>query len=362
MPARTVMRRTERLVTDPDKDGDDGEDGVGGSPMPTMEAVAKAVGVSSMTVSRAFRGASSIRPQTRARILAAAERLGYFPNLAASELASQQSRSIGVVVPTLQDSIYADMLETMHDVLKRHGHDYVLQTINYRREREPAALQALLSRRVKAILLPSIGHSPRARAIIERLPVPHVEFGSLSPDNIGAAVGHSDYEAGRMATAHLLARGRRRIALICGPTGVTSHARDRLRGYVDALAEAGCPWDARLVEEIDHAVPPAAAAFVRLLELEPGIDGLVIGGEIWQAVVMLEAARHAVRIPDALSIIGIGEVELVAYTPIPLTTIALPRRETGRLAAEMILDLSAGRPPSPAVVTLPLRLVARASV
>jgi DNA-binding LacI/PurR family transcriptional regulator len=331
--------------------------------LPTMDDVAQAAGVSPMTVSRAFRGGGGVRPETRARIFSAAEQLGYLPNLAASELASRTSRSIGIILPTLQDSIYVPALKAAGAVLEEAGYDYVLQTIAYQRAREPAALRALLARRVRAMLTPSIGHSEAACALLRSLPVPHVEFGSRSPDNIGACVGHSDHEAGLVATRRLIAAGRRRIGLICGPVQMTTHARDRHAGYLDALAEAGLTADPGLIAEIDHAIPPAIAAFHRLLDQASGLDGLVVAGEIWAPVVMLEALRRQVAVPGRLSIVGIGEIELAAHLPVPLTVVALPREETGRRAAQMIVALCKAPPRGPAeAITLPTRLIERASV
>lgn len=330
--------------------------------IPTMSDVARAAGVSQMTVSRALRGHGQVRAKTRAHILAVAADLGYFPNRAASELASRSNRSIGIIVPTLQDSIYASMLEKVGAVLGESGYGYVLQSVSYHREREPAALRALIAQRVRAMMIPAIGHSDESRAIIAQMPIPYVEFGSHGPDNIGVCVGHSDYEAGLEATRRLIAAGRRRIAIICGLTNKISHARDRYHGYRDALTEAGIDVDPSLIADIETKVTPGIKAFDALLELNADIDGVVVAGEIWAPGVALRAHARGIRVPEQMSIIGIADFELAIHLPVPLTVVALPREETGRVAAKIIIDMCESPHDRQEGVRLPLQLIERASV
>jgi LacI family transcriptional regulator, gluconate utilization system Gnt-I transcriptional repressor len=329
--------------------------------MPTMSDVALAAGVSQMTVSRAFSEGRPIREETRLRVLEAAQTLGYFHNQLAASLASQKSRSVGIVIPTLRDSIYMAVIEGASEVLEEAGFDYVLQAVGYQKDREPAALQALLARRVQALLMPSFGHSSETRKLLRRLATPLIEFGNLNPDAIGNAVGHSDFAAGSAATRALLARGRRRIALICSHVAETSHARDRRRGYRSALLEAGLPFAPRLSIEIDHEVEAAIPALEQLLAERPAIDALVVGGEIWSPVVMIELAKRAVAVPQRLAVIGIGDFELAPHLPVPMSVVSLPRYETGRAAAAMVVELCAGRPVAAPTVELPCTLIARAS-
>lgn len=329
--------------------------------IPTMEDVARASGFSQMTVSRAFLESASIKKQTRERILRVATDMGYYHNRAASSLASQRSRAFGIILPTLQDSIYLTFVEAARHFFESHHFDYVLQTIDYARGRESHAIGSLLSQRVQAILLPSLGHTPRTRRLLDALPVPLIEVGNLPKKPVHFAVGHSDFEAGYLATRRLIAIGRRRIAIICGHVRATSNARDRLRGYRRAMEEAGLPVIDGRRAEVDHSIDAGLHGLDRLLASGLDFDGLVVGGEIWTAAIVLRLLNLGRRIPDDVAIVGVGEVELGQYLPVPLTFVALPRRETGTRSAELAVALSRGEEVGPAVIKLPVHLVANAS-
>jgi LacI family gluconate utilization system Gnt-I transcriptional repressor len=327
-------------------------------PMPTMDDVARLSGFSQMTVSRAFLASAPIRADTRERILKVAAEIGYYHNKAASSLASRRSRSFGIILPTLQDSIYLPFVEGARQVFERDRADYVLQTIDYARGRESHVIGALLSHRVQAILLPSIGHTPETEGLLKSLPIPLIEVGNLPKRPIHFAVGHSDFDAGYLATRRLLVSGRRRIAIICGYVRHTSNARDRLNGYRKALREGGVDFVEQRVAEVDHAVDAGLAGLARLIESAGRFDGLVVAGEIWTSATLLELLKRGRRIPKEIAVVGVGEVELGRYLPVPLTYIALPRYETGKAAAELALTLVDGELPRDVTMRLPVKLIA----
>ncbi len=329
--------------------------------MPTMNDVARASGFSQMTVSRAFLESASIKKETRDRILKVAEEIGYYHNKAASYLASQRSRAFGIILPTLQDLIYLPFVELARRVFESHRADYILQTIDYARGRESYAIRSLLSQRVQAIMLPSIGHTARTRSFLERLPIPLIEVGNLPKKPIDFAVGHSDFDAGYMATRRLIEIGRRKIAIICGYARDTSNARDRANGYRKAMREAGLPLAEGRLVEVEHSIDAGLHGLNRLLKSAREIDGLVIGGEIWASVIVLRLLGLGRRIPDDVAVVGVGEVELAQYLPVPLTYVALPRRETGTASAELALALARGEEIAETVVKLPVQLVANAT-
>lgn len=323
-----------------------------------MDDVAQVSGFSQMTVTRAFLDSASIRAETRERILKVAAEIGYYHNKAASNLASRRSRAFGIILPTLQDSIYLPFVDGARQVFERDRADYVLQTIDYARGRESHVIGSLLSHRVQAILLPSIGHTPETEGMLKSLPIPLIEVGNLPRRPIHFAVGHSDFDAGYLATRRLIDGGRRSIAIMCGYVRHTSNARDRLSGYRRALREGGLEFVPGRVAEVDHAVEAGLAGLARLIESAGPFDGLVVAGEIWTSATLLELLKMGWRIPKDLAVVGVGEVELGRYLPVPLTYVALPRYETGKAAAELALALVDGRLPESNVTRLPVRLIA----
>ena len=325
-------------------------------PMPTMNQVAEASGFSQMTVSRAFLDSAPIRKETRDTILKVAAEIGYFHNKTASILASKQLRAFGIVLPTLLDSIYRPFVDGAREVFEAHGADYLLQTIDYTPEREVHAIGALISQRVRAILLPSIGHTRQIKHMIKESPVPVIEVGNLPKRPIHFAVGHSDFDAGYAATRRLIEVGRRRIAILCGYVDQTSNARDRLNGYLQALTEAGLRISRRRIAETEHTVEAGLQALDRLDRLST-LDAIVIAGEIWSSAALLEMLRKGKRIPEDVAMIGIGETDLGRYLPVPMSFVALPRRETGKVAAEMAVTLSEEKAVEERVVRLPVKLM-----
>lgn len=326
--------------------------------LPTMDDVAEASGFSQMTVSRAFLRSASIKTETREKILKVAAKIGYYHNKAASSLASRRTQTFGIVLPTLQDSIYVPFVDAARRVFESQGFDHLLQTIDYTRGREVHAITSLLSQRVRAILLPSIGHTSETRKLLQTLPIPLIEVGNLPSHPIHFAVGHSDSDAGYLATRRLLDTGRRCIGIICGLAGETSNARSRLRGHLRALEEAGIDIAPALQAQVEHSIESGLTGLERLLQANEKLDGIVIGGEIWTSAIILRLLEIGRRIPDDIAVVGIGEVELGPYLPVPLTYVALPRREAGAKSAELAVKLIRGENVAETMVQLPVNLVA----
>ena len=329
--------------------------------MPTMDDVARASGFSQMTVSRAFDSSAPIRQETRDRILEAAAAIGYFPNRAASSLASQRTRTFGIILPTLQDSIYLPFVEGAGQVFEAHRSDYLLQSIDYAKGRESHAISALLAHRVEAILLPSIGHTVATGRFLRSIPIPLIEVGNLPKRPLEFAVGHSDYDAGYLATRRLIEGGRRKIAIICGEFATTTNARDRFNGCRQAMEDAGLSLPDDRVIQVEHAVDAGLEGLARLMDAKRGFNGLVVAGEIWSAAVLLHILKSGKRVPQDIAIVGIGKVELAPFLPVPLTHVDLPRRETGIRSAELAVALSQGKTVATRVLKLPIHLVAMAS-
>ena len=180
-------------------------------------------------------------------------------------MASRRSRSFGIVLPTLQNSIYLPFIEAARRAFEHRRADYVLQTIDYARGREVQVIGALLSHRVQAILLP-LDRTYRQDAKASGECASPVDRGRKPADEpIHFAVGHSDFDAGAMATERLIAMGCRRVAIICGHARTTSNARDRLEGYRHALKEAGLPAAEDRRAEVDHSIDSGLKGLERLM-------------------------------------------------------------------------------------------------
>jgi LacI family gluconate utilization system Gnt-I transcriptional repressor len=308
----------------------------------TIRDLAEATGFSAITVSRALRGDPAVRKTTREQVEAAARASGYVPNLVAAALASNRSRAVGVVIPTLLDSIFAPTVEGIGRVLRRHGLEFILGSSGYLQQDETEVIQTFLHRRVDGLILPALGHSHTTRALIEAHHLPVVEIGNLPATPLGTAVGFANDGAAFTATEHLIASGRKRIAYIGGHGEQNANGRDRLAGFRRCLESYGLAVEERLVLQIDYTPQAVLPAIDRLAALQADYDGLVIGGELWSPVVALEFARRRIGMPQEVAVIGLGEIEHADFLPVPLTTIVFPRERIGELAAEMMVALGEG--------------------
>src|SRR3954454_13097157 len=197
---------------------------------PTLSAVADLAGVSAITVSRVVRLPDMVAPQTRARVEAAMRQLGYVPNLVAGALASSRTNSVGVLVPTIANSIFADTVQGLSDHLEPLGYAVILAQSRYDAAREDHVLAALLSRRPEAIILVGSPATDDGARLLRRAGIPIVETWELPPAPIDAVAGFDNYKAGVAVARYLVSRGRNSLAFIGGDD---PRATRRWHGFSD---------------------------------------------------------------------------------------------------------------------------------
>src|SRR3954463_13668012 len=199
---------------------------------PTLSAVAKLAGVSSITVSRVVRLPDLVAPETRERVAAAMRELGYVPNQLAVGLARARTRSIGVLVPTIANSIFADTVQGLSDELEPLGYAVILAQSRYDAAREDHMLRALLGRRPEALIMVGSPATDDGARLLRRAGIPIVETWDLPPAPIDAVAGFDNYAAGVAVARHLLARGRKSLAFIGGDD---PRATRRWHGFSDTI-------------------------------------------------------------------------------------------------------------------------------
>ena len=201
-----------------------------------MEDVARAAGVSAITVSRALNAPDKLAPTTLRAVRAAIERLRYVPNLTAGSLASNRSRTVAVIVPTVNSSIFSDTIDGLAQALASHRYQLLFGQTNYRLEEESALVQAFLGRRVDGLVLTGVNHARGVRSSILRAGIPVVETWDLSERPIHMLVGFSNHAAGFAAARYLLGKGHTRLGYI---GGTDDRSVARLQGFREAARDAG---------------------------------------------------------------------------------------------------------------------------
>jgi len=328
----------------------------------TIKDVARLAGVSHMTVSRVVSGSGPVSPTTRARVDRAVAELGYAPNVLARGLASRRTGVVGFLAPDISNPYIAELARAIHRYADEVGYVVNMLVTDYDRGREQRALDMLVRRRVDGLLVgpPATEVDERIRLIAERgLPVVAVAR-RLDHPRI-PEVAPRALESSYAATVHLLELGHRRIGYIAGSPRV-GVGRAKINGYRTAMAERGIAFDPELLVHSDMTVRDAYSAAGLLLRRRPR-PSAVMGATATIAIGAMGAIEAAgLRIPEDLSVVGFDDTPFAETMHPPLTTVAQPTYDLGRVAARLLFDAIEGGVPDPAPrVALDCALIIRGS-
>jgi LacI family transcriptional regulator len=326
----------------------------------SVKDVAAKSGVSFQTTSKVLNGKGSVSEVTRTRILRAASDLGYVPNLQARSLVMQSTREVGLVASDFSDFNLSRFIVGAEREARRQGYSVVITSVDPDGSGGERALRALVGRRVDGVILaaPQMEEDHIAVQALERT-VPAVSLHHVPGGDV-ATVG-SDHElTGLLATAHLVAKGHRRIATVIG-TRARRVTQSRLRGYRRALEEGALDFDSDLIEDGNWELAGALAGTKRLLERRPEITAIYAQNDVMAIGVLSALRNEGRRVPDDCAVVGCDDIDMAAYTVPPLTTVHVPFYETGEEAMRLLLTMIAAGPVVPRKRLLPVHLVVRAS-
>lgn len=329
---------------------------------PTIREVARVAGVSYGTVSRYLNGHKWVGEDTAVAIRAAIAATGYRPNRAARSLATGRSSTVVFLLPESQNRLFADpvnsvLLQQLSEAALDRGLALVLMTAGTEKERS-AVVDFINGGSIEGVLLVSPrGGDPIIDSLV-RSGVRVVSCGRpLGWEDSISSVSADDFEGSRLATAELIARGRRHLTMIAGP-GDSGGAIDRLDGFKRALADASLPFDPSMVVEGDWSHSGGREAMTALLDTTPLLDGVVAANDMMAsgALVTLRAAGRIV--PDDVAVVGFDDTGQAATLDPPLTTIRQPFSTISREMLRLLLDQEAD---GATTLTVPGTLVVRGS-
>src|SRR6056297_291676 len=318
---------------------------------PTLAEVARVAGVSEITASRALRGGTHVARATLERVQAAARTLNYMPNRLAGTLAGGQSRQVAVVLPSLSNSVFSDVLNGLETRLEQAGHHPILGVSNYDPALEERLVADLLSWRPAGLVLAPAVSTAETRRLLAASGVPVVEIMDADPDPIDVVVGLSQRATGRAMAHYLLGRGYRRLAYVGHDISTDPRALSRLQGLREGLADADVTLAASVMLPGPSSVPLGRDGVARLLRDCPAggaagplaicfsNDDMAVGG-------MFHAMSAGLDVPGDLALAGFNGLAIGQALPLPLTTIASRRVEIGDLAARALLARVRGLPVS----------------
>lgn len=324
----------------------------------TLSDVAKLAGVSAITVSRALNTPAAVSPDTLERVKGAINRSGYVPNLIAGGLASNRSRLVAALVPTIAGPVFLETIQALTDALAEAGCQLILGQSGYSGAREDALIDAIVGRRPDGIVLTGILHSPEGRRRLLASGIPVVETWDLTPTPIDMIVGFSHENAGAAAADYLYGKGYRKPALV---TASDHRATLRRAGFERRFAALGIPSIPVCAVPAPSSLANGRSGFSDLQARCHDTDVVFCGSDVIAHGVITEAQARGMVVPRDVAVMGFGDLSFAAHTFPALTTVRIDGTAIGRQAARFILDRVEGRDVGLRIRDLGFSIIQRAS-
>ncbi|MCC7320218.1 MAG: LacI family DNA-binding transcriptional regulator [Rubellimicrobium sp.] len=302
----------------------------------TLRDVSEASGVSEMTASRVLRGKGDVSEATRIRVLEAARAIGYVPNKIAGALASNRVNLVAVVIPSLGNMVFPEVLSGISAALEDTGLQPVVGVTDYLPDKEEKVLFEMLSWRPSGVIVAGLEHSEASRVMLARAGIPVVEIMDTDGEAIDACVGISHRRAGREMAEAILAAGYRRIGFLGTKMPLDHRARKRFEGFTRTLAKAGLEIADREFYSGGSALLKGREMTEAILARSPDLDFLYYSNDMIGAGGLMHLLSRGARIPDQIGLAGFNGVELLEGLPLRLATMDACRREIGEKAAGII--------------------------
>ena len=304
----------------------------------TLKDVSIASGVSEMTVSRVLRNRGDVSEATREKVLKAAKSLGYVPNKIAGALASSRVNLVAVIIPSLSNMVFPDVLTGISEVLDDTPLQSVVGVTNYSPEKEEEVLFEMLSWRPSGIILAGLEHSDASRAMLKASGIPVVEIMDTDGEPIDAVVGISHRRAGREMARYIVKNGYRNIGFLGSKMPMDHRARKRFEGFTEALAKEG-------VEVLDQEFYDGGSSLKkgremteRILARSPSLDFLYFSNDMIGAGGMLHLLDSGIDVPGQIGLAGFNGSEFLDGFKRKLATMDAGRQDIGREAARIIVE------------------------
>jgi LacI family transcriptional regulator len=310
-----------------------------------LKQVAALAGVSAATVSRAISAPERVNALTRRRIEDALAALDYVPNGTARALRTRRTRSIGALVPAFNNELYSVGIESLQEVLEAAGYTLLLTCHRYDSALELRSTRTLLERGIDGLVMVGMQHDPELFSLIRRRQLPYVLTWAWNETLQHPTVGYSNAKAAAKLVEHLLELGHRELAVISGPLQRSDRVRDRVAGIQRKLSvRALAVRDSHLIE-CDYTIASAKQAMHRVLALEPRPTAVMCGNDLLAVAAVTVCHEAGIAVPEEMSIVGFGDMDVARLHVPRLTTIRSPIAEIGAAAGRQLLARLAGSDP-----------------
>ncbi len=322
-----------------------------------LSDVARVAGCSAATVSRVLNAPETVNREARSRVEAAVRDLGYTRNGAARALRSRRSQMVGVILPTLKQSIYADFIGTLQDELARETYALVVTTSDYSPDRELFQARLLVERGIDGLVLVGHTHRPELYDLLQVQDLPFVTTYTFWPGLDHPVVGFDNFAAMGSIVDHLCDLGHRDFAVLSGFRIDNDRVEQRVAGAVARLAERGIDLPADRIVEAALSIEGGRRGAGSLLDAGQA-TALICTGDVLAYGALIECRARRIDVPGSLSIVGYDSLQSSAHVLPALTSLEIPAEEMARRAAAYILARLAGRS-HPARIEIQPRLILR---
>ncbi|MFT6044337.1 MAG: LacI family transcriptional regulator [Arenicella sp.] len=309
----------------------------------TLQDVATAAGVSTATVSRCLNEPEKVKPSVQKKVNQVIKKLAYVPHGAARALASRRTRTIGAIIPTIDNAIFSKLIRYLQQTLSDNNFTLLIAQSNYSSELELKEVQEMLSRGVDGLVMVGEARQEEIYQLIEQYKIPSINLWTYRADSKYSCAGINNVTAGQQLAEHMIELGHEKIGYVWGIQQNNDRAEQRLTGIGNHLENAGVEFSDEHIEESRYSVEQGKLAFYRLVERMPDLTAVICGNDILALGVMTAARELGLKVPQSLSVSGFDNLGILSMIQPALTTMNAPSAEMGSYAANyLVTQIKAG--------------------
>lgn len=303
----------------------------------SLSDVAKYANVSTATVSRVLNNPEKVTEARRINIQSAIYELGYIPDGAARALASSRTKTIGVVVPTLDNAIFASCIQSLQSRLKKLGYTLIVASHEYDLDEEFHEVKTLLRQGIEGVMLVGATHAPELHQLLLGQKLPFVHCWAYDPSSPKPYIGFDNKKAAQKIAEYLLDLGHCEFALIVGHTDNNDRSSDRLQGSIEAIESRGLKLSEKNIYKRSYSVKQGREAMRILLQNTPRPTAVICGNDVLALGALAQCQAEGVNVPKDISITGFDDLDMSSQLVPALTTVHVPSAEMGKRAADHLV-------------------------
>jgi len=310
--------------------------------IPKLDDVARVAGVSTATVSRCLNTPDRVAKATLDKVMKTVEVLGYTPHFGARVMAAKRTFTVGAIIPTMENAIFARGLQAFQEELHERGFTLLVSSSGYRPEVEKEQIRTLVARGADALLLIGYDRAPEIYEFLRKRNVPVLIAWAYAPEHDLPSIGFDNRNAMSRLAQKVIDFGHKKIAVISGIIEGNDRAYNRLEGIKNALRQNGLDVDQMKVVETDYGIENGARAMEQILSATNPPTAVMCANDVLAVGALRHACEAGLRVPENISITGFDDIELASIVTPALTTVHVPHREMGRKAAIELANLVEG--------------------